>query len=604
MGYKSERGLRRHIDTTHNWYYYFDEQPALNREEAIRSCKDKVKCSTHKLPAFSLDQGIGQQFLMWLATPCGGGKCKKEGIQIGRRAMKFLKASMGEQDEETVSEEYVDCCLGSPSIIMSFLKVMTEVWEISSSGALNYMKAIGDLMDFRKSSGVSDEVLRSFVLTEVYIRRGKENLSKQKRLQYARNLDLERLIARNSWATIEDMEKVIPYHTPTYQCILRDCQKKDAVPTISQLAFATRFVATFLFLRVKCTRPMSYQFLTVKMVEDAKLNGGFVDQTSFKTQEAYAFDTLVLTEPVLKILDTYKTYIRPLCHPLCEFFLVTTNGTQYTAFSTAMSLLVYGAIGKYVHPTRYRQIVETESNERLSDKDRATISTDQKHSSYVAKRVYQKKLSREVAVDGRACMEKISGKERDVHTRTLALSLHDDGSGSIENKGRNGKNTSCVTPGSKYNEESSCNSTVDIELVNNMETAVGQDREVIVDYETAVVNITEIQNYNKEVETAIDTLGDGSKAFFSSPISPLNIDVDVKKEEAEDIVQNGGCIKRFTSTEDKYLKLGVQKYGYSNWSKILRDKEYKFSISRTRDSLRMRSKTLGLLKSNLKKKSH
>ena len=278
------------------------------------------------------------------------------------------------------------------------------------------MKGIGDLMDFRKSSGVSDDVLQSFALSEVYIRRGKENLSKQKRLQYARNLDLETLIARNICATMAEMEKVIPFLTPTYQRTLKACQQSDGKPTICELAFATRFIATFLFLRVKCTRPMSYQYLTVKMVENASINGGFIDQTTFKTHEPYTFDTLVLTEPVLKILHTYTKYIRPLCHPKCDFFVVTTNGTQYTAFCTAMSLLVYAAIGKYVNSTRYRQIVETDSNEHLSDKERAAISIDQKHSSYVAKRVYQKKLSRDVLMVGYA-WKKLAGKQ-EIFTQT------------------------------------------------------------------------------------------------------------------------------------------------------------------------------------------
>ena len=168
---------------------------------------------------------------------------------------------------------------------------------------------------------------------------------------------------------------------------------------------------------------MSYQFLTVQMVEDAAANGGFVDQTAFKTEETYAFDTLVLSEPVLHILDTYKQHIRPLCNTAGDFFIITTSGTQYTAFCSAMSLLVYEAIGKYVNPTRYRQIVETESKELLSDKDQETISKDQKHSSYVAKRAYQKTLCRDVAVNGRECMQKLSGKGRDDHTNALATSL-------------------------------------------------------------------------------------------------------------------------------------------------------------------------------------
>ena len=558
-GFKSKRGIRKHISSIHNWYYYFNEQPVINRAE-IKENRNKSKCSTLKMPAFSLTEGIGKEFLDWLLTPCGGGKSNKEALQTGRRAMKFLKASMGEQQEEKVSERYADCCLGSPSVIMSFLQDITERWEISSSGAFNYMKAIGDLMDYRKSCGVSDEVLRSFAVTEVYVRRGKENLSKRKRLEYARNLKLETLVAKNSWASIEEMEKVVPYHTPMYQSILDLCKGGSNVPNVTQLAFATRFIVTFLFLRVKCTRPMSFRYLTMEMVDEAKRNGGFVDQTSFKTCDKYVFDTLLLIPAVLDVLETYKRCIRPLCNPCCDYFIVTTNGTQYTAFSTAMSLLVYEAIGKYVHPTRYRQIIETESNERLNEKEREIISKDQKHSSYVAKRAYQKKLCREVALDARSCMEKLVGTNRDEHTLLLASTV-------------SGKDIGKELPN----------------CVGVNET-IGSFREVMINESTSEDTVIEIDEDKQDNKV--------TKLNESGPSDQLqNKDVIVvKKEEAEEQVKSTLGSQRFTEAEDHFLRLGVKKYGYSNWSKILKDKDYEFNPSRTRDSLRIRARTLKLKK--------
>ena len=208
----------------HPWFFYFDEQPPINRSEVALRDTVQRKSSTHNVPAFSLIDGMGKEFLDWLKTPCGGGKSKKQAVQIGRRAMKFLMASLGDTEvDKTVSDEFMDCCLGSPSIVINFFKMVTEEWRLSSSAALNYMKAINDLMDFRKSNGVDDAVLRSFTVSEVYIRRGKENLSKQKKIEYSRNLDLEQLICRKSWATVEEMEKVIPYHTPKYKYVLDLC---------------------------------------------------------------------------------------------------------------------------------------------------------------------------------------------------------------------------------------------------------------------------------------------------------------------------------------------------------------------------------------------
>ena len=199
IGFKSDRGARKHLNTAHPWYFYFDQQPLITKSEFLATNNAKRKVSTHKIPAFSLAEGMGKEFLDWLKTPCGGGKSTKQAVQSGRRSMKFLMASLGDTEvEKNVSDEFIDCCLGSPAIIINFIKVITEYWKISSSAALNYMKSIGDLMDFRKANGVTDDVLRSFTVGEVYIRRGKENLSKKKRVEYSRNLDLEQLICRQS----------------------------------------------------------------------------------------------------------------------------------------------------------------------------------------------------------------------------------------------------------------------------------------------------------------------------------------------------------------------------------------------------------------------
>ena len=46
-----------------------------------------------------------------------------------------------------------------------------------------------------------------------------------------------------------------------------------------------------------------------------------------------------------------------------------------------MGKLVYEDIGKYVNPTRYRQIIETESSENLEQHEREWVTEDQKYSS-------------------------------------------------------------------------------------------------------------------------------------------------------------------------------------------------------------------------------
>ena len=71
---------------------------------------------------------------------------------------------------------------------------------------------------------------------------------------------------------------------------------------------------------------MSYQYLTMEMVNKAKTNGGFVDQKMFKTAGKYGFDSLYLTKTSMQVLDGYINHIRPLLRPTCDFVLATRNG--------------------------------------------------------------------------------------------------------------------------------------------------------------------------------------------------------------------------------------------------------------------------------------
>ena len=116
LGFSSDRGARKHINTMHPWYLYFNEQPLINKTEFLTEDNKKRKSTTHNIPAYSLKEGMGKEFLDWLKTPCGGGKSAKQAVQSGRRAMKFLMASLGDTEvDKGVSDEFIDCCLGSPS---------------------------------------------------------------------------------------------------------------------------------------------------------------------------------------------------------------------------------------------------------------------------------------------------------------------------------------------------------------------------------------------------------------------------------------------------------------------------------------------------------
>ena len=90
-----------------------------------------------------------------------------------------------------------------------------------------------------------------------------------------------------------------------------------------------------------------------------------------------------------------------------DFLFVNKNGLQFSKLTNLTSKLVYGAIGKYIHPTHYRQIAETASSHKLSPNEQLWLSEDQKHCSTVARAHYKKLQSRDVACKLQECMRKL-----------------------------------------------------------------------------------------------------------------------------------------------------------------------------------------------------
>ena len=94
--------------------------------------------------------------------------------------------------------------------------------------------------------------------------------------------------------------------------------------------------------------------------------------------QQYTFNSLLFDKKSTELIDDYIGFVRHRLHPTCDYVLVARNGIQYSKLSDLMmSRLVYEAIEKHIHPTRYRQIVETESAARLSLGEQDIISRDQ-----------------------------------------------------------------------------------------------------------------------------------------------------------------------------------------------------------------------------------
>ena len=520
-GFQSQRGCRKHVNTKHGWFYFFDQKPEQERlvasakEDADDDKSSKIAMQTGRiLPSFPASSQIGESFTKWL-TRSGGG-CKKDHVaqQIVKRCFKFLKFCC--EDEEELSFEVLDFSLCSHSLLFKFVDHLQDKYKLGHGGRLGYIDAISELIDFRKINGASDTVLRNLSSTELYLKRARKTVAKMMRLQWTQDLDIETLDAKGHWATMEELLEVVTFHLPCYENTVKTCKTIPSQVNPLDLTFATRFVAVYLFIKVKGSRPMTYQYLTVDMVKTAKENGGFIDQKKFKTASKYGFDSLILTDASMQVLEGYIDFVRPLLKPQCDFVLVNRNGGQHSKLGDVMSKLVFDAIGKYIHPTRYRQIVETQSLNLLTSKEQEILSEDQKHSSAVAKVHYQKQRSREVAVKAHECLQKLQGTkgsevDREVHTRF---------SGSSSG------------------------------LSAGVETAESKS---------------------------------GAPKGDPPPTNQLRVRRNCRR------------VLKFTAEEDEFLKKGIRRHGFGQWTAILRDSDFKFQDGRTADSLKKRARMKMLL---------
>ena len=80
-------------------------------------------------------------------------------------------------------------------------------------------------------------------------------------------LSVDYLNSINWWAKLEELQKFIPHHSEKYKQIIWNASSHLTFIAAHYLSFATSFIVSALFLMVKASRSMTYQFLTVQMIE-------------------------------------------------------------------------------------------------------------------------------------------------------------------------------------------------------------------------------------------------------------------------------------------------------------------------------------------------
>ena len=641
-GFQTRRGCRKHVRSKHPWYSYFDAKPSkLVRKPAKFSNENSMAVTLfYSLSSCSCTL-VGENFVKWLCGSTGGGKPRKHAQQTANRVLRYLRFCCADDDDE-LTEETIDFCLGSPALVCRFVDAMQDELKLGHSAQLGYLNAISELMDYRKVSGLSLQVISSFTTTEVYIKRARKTITKKMKLKWANDLDIESLEAKGCWASLEDLSKVIPYHLPRLNAVMERCKAEGQSVPPADLTFATRFLATYLFVKVKGSRPMTYQHLTLEMIDKAVSNGGFIDQKMFKTARIYSFDSLLLEQADLQLIEQYREHVRPLLKPKCDYLLVTRNGTQYSKLCDLLSKQVFEAIGKHIHPTRYRQIIETESASRLDVNEQQAITEDQKHSSRVAKLHYQKRRSREVATRGHACMQKLRGEhaceagssdlQGNSESGGSAFSTDDcdgdgddgDGEGGDDcdsdgrhDEGYDGGDDGIDCSGDDRIVHDACGN----ESGTSHSDCRANDAYLGDDYNTVDHNAhahakdacddnerNDHDHNNNINDTRQERTGNNHRNLDSSKVEYTDRDSNAHerrpnyycslsesfgKRHVDDRRAESTCrrktVLRFTIDEDRQLRRGLAMHGFGRWKSILEDPRLRFQNGRTTDSIKKRA---------------
>ena len=291
-------------------------------------------------------------------------------------------------------------------MISDFVEYLQTYWSLKSSGVIGYMNALGHLLDFYRSYSDLTQINSSvFIPSEIYIQQVKCYLSKKIKSGWREVLSVDYLNSINCWAKLEELQKVIQYHYEKYKQIILNASSPFTSIPAHDFSFASSFIVAALFLMVKASHPMTCQFFTVQMVASISENG-IINQTIFKTKEKYVLDSLIFSNDVLNLRKNYINFERPRLNPCCDYVLICLNGKRISKLSNIFGRLVFLAIGKYINPTRYRQINETESAEQTC------LSEDQKHTSNVAKIHYQKLRSENIAMNAKLWLEKLQDSSK------------------------------------------------------------------------------------------------------------------------------------------------------------------------------------------------
>ena len=136
IGFKCQRGCRKHVKKVHGWYIYFDSKPNISTtDKDIYSDEEQQPSQPYQnLPFYPKERPLRVQFVGWLTSTGGGGRTVSQTEQDASRAFKFLRhccENVSDVEEQDINTRTIHYCLGSSVILADFMELQS-VYGISA----------------------------------------------------------------------------------------------------------------------------------------------------------------------------------------------------------------------------------------------------------------------------------------------------------------------------------------------------------------------------------------------------------------------------------------------------------------------------------------
>ena len=149
-----------------------------------------------------------------MCSSTGGARTKAHANQTCSRVLKFVQYSQDDLMLEGIEGPKIDYFLASMACLSAFLQHLEEEKSIGFAGSVTSMLCL--TMEYRKFKVVSASILENFSVAEVILKRAKRCIGRKMRVQWTVEFDVDTLERKGHWASLKDLQKVIPFHMGGY----------------------------------------------------------------------------------------------------------------------------------------------------------------------------------------------------------------------------------------------------------------------------------------------------------------------------------------------------------------------------------------------------